>query len=313
MKTLILTNSDIYALPSIYKLAEKQNLVGIAYPSKSEKTLLPALSTIGVPVKGMNKQSQQQELYDWISELEVGVVLVISWPYILDKSLLSHPKHGIYNIHFGLLPQEQGPDPIFWALRNGKSESGITIHRMTEELDKGPILLQEKVAISNLDNYGSYAGRMAYETSVHLDVALEKIEQQEYIQESEKEAVYLPKVADKDLVINWESMSSSEIIWLVQATNPRYGGAQTIINGTEIRILEAELANMNQPPIVSAGSIVHADQVYGIIVMCADFKCLKLSVVHMREGYASGTRLFYMGFKPGDKFMTIPLEDKVTL
>lgn len=316
MQVLLLTNSDLYSLPLIYKLQKENLLSGIGLTDGAGgKVLENDFKQIdGIDsssIYPISKAEQSNDFSRAVEESGADVVLVLSWPYILPDDVLEYPQHGIFNIHFGLLPEEKGSDPIFWAIKNGSGSSGITIHKMTSVLDEGPIVLKEKIEIFPMDSYGSLASRMAYNLSLLIDTIFPKIENKVWTEIDTAQSKYLPKVSDQDLIINWEKMTSSEIIWLIQASNPRYKGASTLLGNSQVRIYEAELANINQPPVVSAGTIIHSDQMYGIIVMCSDFKCIRLSIIQMNEGFVSGTRLFYMGVKPGEKFNTIRSKEAV--
>lgn len=75
------------------------------------------------------------------------VVLVSCFDRRVPAELLSLPAHGWLNLHPSLLPAYRGPAPLFWAIRNGERTIGITVHRMMEALDAGPILLQTTIDI----------------------------------------------------------------------------------------------------------------------------------------------------------------------
>jgi len=72
--------------------------------------------------------------------LDLLVVYGFNWK--LSASVLGAPRYGVVNIHTSLLPRYRGPAPVLWAIRNGDPEIGVTIHRMDERFDTGPILVQ---------------------------------------------------------------------------------------------------------------------------------------------------------------------------
>ncbi|MEU7832196.1 formyltransferase family protein [Nonomuraea sp. NPDC049129] len=72
--------------------------------------------------------------------LDLLVVYGFNWK--LPAAVLKTPRLGVINIHTSLLPKYRGPAPVLWAIRNGDSEIGLTIHRMDERFDSGPILAQ---------------------------------------------------------------------------------------------------------------------------------------------------------------------------
>lgn len=77
------------------------------------------------------------------------VVISVAASRIFKERLLAAPAHGCVNIHSSLLPKYQGMMPVYWQMRDGYEEIGITIHKMIEKLDSGDILMQRKVSISD--------------------------------------------------------------------------------------------------------------------------------------------------------------------
>jgi methionyl-tRNA formyltransferase len=73
-------------------------------------------------------------------QLDLLVVYGFNWK--LPASVLGAPRFGVVNVHTSLLPRYRGPTPVLWAIRNGDREIGVTIHRMDERFDTGPILTQ---------------------------------------------------------------------------------------------------------------------------------------------------------------------------
>lgn len=75
------------------------------------------------------------------------LIVSIACPYILKNDLLSIPRLGCINIHHAPLPRYKGMMPTFWQLYQGERTVGLTIHYMTEKLDEGDALLQEKLDV----------------------------------------------------------------------------------------------------------------------------------------------------------------------
>jgi len=73
--------------------------------------------------------------------LDLLVCYGFSWR--LPRSVLGIPRYGVVNVHCSMLPKYRGPAPVLWAIRNGDPYLGVTIHRMNEEFDAGPILVQQ--------------------------------------------------------------------------------------------------------------------------------------------------------------------------
>ncbi len=90
---------------------------------------------------------------------DVELVISIAAPQIFRRRVLSVPRYGCINLHNGLLPRYQGLLPSFWALANGEGSTGSTVHYMSEEIDRGDVLLQEEVPILPTDTFHSLVER----------------------------------------------------------------------------------------------------------------------------------------------------------
>ncbi len=99
---------------------------------------IPILETTSVNAAGY---------LDRLRALDLDVVLSVNASQKFRKGILELPKMGCLNVHGALLPRYRGRLPSFWVLVNGEKETGATVHYMNEELDDGPILLQERVPI----------------------------------------------------------------------------------------------------------------------------------------------------------------------
>ncbi len=96
-----------------------------------------------IPVVGVTR--------DWSTRLaEYGCDMLLSacWPWRLPASILDAYPAAAFNLHPSLLPQFRGPAPLFWQLRQGVDETGITLHALGPEFDSGPVFGQERLAIA---------------------------------------------------------------------------------------------------------------------------------------------------------------------
>jgi methionyl-tRNA formyltransferase len=83
-----------------------------------------------------------------LRSMDPDLVISVSCPQIFHRPLLDLPRLGCLNVHSALLPKYRGMLPTFWALLNGESETGVTVHRMEEGIDGGDIILQRRVPIA---------------------------------------------------------------------------------------------------------------------------------------------------------------------
>ncbi len=108
----------------------------------------------------------------------VDLLVSLACPQILGRDVLGVPARGAINLHGALLPDYRGLLPAFWVLANGEAHTGVTVHYMSEQVDLGPIILQERVPIRADDTVHTLVQRTKLEVGGPLLVrALEQIEE----------------------------------------------------------------------------------------------------------------------------------------
>lgn len=198
-----------------------------------------------------------EEFLASIRALNADISVVVAYGHILPADVIAVPRLGTLNIHASLLPALRGAAPIQAAIRDGFAETGVTIMRMVEALDAGPILLQETVPILADETYGELQLRLAELGAQALIEALALIEagaSREREQDAAR-ATYAPKVTRDMARIDW-TQSAVEIARLIRAYDPK-PGAWTVLRGAETRVAGARAvaANKGKP-----GEVVSADK-----------------------------------------------------
>ncbi|MCJ8211352.1 hypothetical protein MUY27_16665 [Mucilaginibacter sp. RS28] len=305
MRVLALCNSDWLAFPALNQLHQQGLLAGVVIPAKSAGVLAPSLKKMGIAEDAVfetDKKNLAQALSNAIKSLTPEVVMVFTFPWKIPATLLNLPAKGFINFHFGLLPAYKGTDPVFWQLKNGESNGGISVHVMTDEVDEGPLLLVQPMPVIPGETYGIHCQRLGMLAAQVLEKVFNLLDSPEcnFINNQGGEFLKSPSIAA--LTINWQTQTADEIERLVNAANPKYGGAITTIRQTQVQLLEVAMADLNSPVLNAPGTIVYADAVYGLIVACINNRHLQLRIVSLPEGYISGIKLFNMGFKPGEVF-----------
>jgi len=155
--------------------------------------------------------------------LDADVAVVAAYGLILPAPVLAAPRLGCLNIHASLLPRWRGAAPIQRAIMAGDRETGITIMRMDEGLDTGPMLLKRAIAIGE-DDAGALHDRLAALGAELIVDALNQLAAgtaNETTQPSDG-ATYAKKLTRDDEAIDW-SRPASEIARQVRALSPRPG------------------------------------------------------------------------------------------
>ncbi len=203
-----------------YRRDEKLPLVDI-----NSANLQRILDKDRVIVINEKKQLYQLEQELVVSKPDIGVLLC--FPYRVERNIISIPSKGFINLHPSLLPANRGPDPIFWSLYYGDRETGVTVHKVTEELDEGPVILQQKVTIPVGTRYLELEDVCARIGADLLEAALANIDTLIPMEQNKELATYNPLPKSEHLVVStdWTAERSFrflrgiEGIWL-----PRISG-----------------------------------------------------------------------------------------
>jgi methionyl-tRNA formyltransferase len=170
----------------------------------------------------LEQPARISELGDELSTYDV--LVVAAYGQILRPDTLFATTNGAYNVHASLLPKYRGAAPIERAIMNGENETGITIMKMDEGLDTGPIALQRSVNIPPESNAGELTEILANTGSKAIVESLELLEGEglTLIEQDSTHATYASKPTDEDRVIRW-GRGAGEVHDLVRALAPRVG------------------------------------------------------------------------------------------
>lgn len=171
-------------------------------------------------------------------------LVVAAYGQILRPDTLYAAREGAWNVHASLLPKYRGAAPIERAIMAGERETGVTIIRMDEGLDTGPMASQRSVEIPP-DMTGGELARLLAEVGAKAIVeVLRQIESGEVnlTEQNSLHATYAPKLSDEDLEIQWEA-GAGEVANLVRALSP-YLGARAFHSGVDgpVKIWRARVA-----------------------------------------------------------------------
>jgi methionyl-tRNA formyltransferase len=115
-------------------------------------------------LKVLTPEAFDEDFLNSLREIRADLFIVAAYGKILPKALLEIPKYGALNIHPSLLPKYRGPSPIQNTILNGDDKSGVSIIRMDEKMDHGPIILQSSLDLSNNDSYITLGNKLFLES-----------------------------------------------------------------------------------------------------------------------------------------------------
>lgn len=170
------------------------------------------------------KNARDPELFEKLSDLEPDISVVVAYGHILPRKIIDLPKLGTLNIHASLLPALRGAAPIHAAIRQGLTQTGVTVMRVVPALDAGPIILQADTPILEDETYGelrlrlSELGALALVEAMTL-VSLGKVNE---TPQDDSRATYTVKVTRESSRIDWKD-SALEISRLIRSSDPKPG------------------------------------------------------------------------------------------
>ena len=199
-----------------------------------------------------------------LAELHPDVLVVVAYGHLLGRDALTTAPHGAINLHFSLLPRWRGAAPVQRAIAAGDAITGVTVMRMDEGLDTGPILNQLEEAIRPDDDAGSLGLRLARNGALLLVGVLRMLPQGGVParKQDDAAATRAPKVTAEERLIDW-SRSPEEIVRWVRALAP-HPGATTLVRGEPVKVLAAALDHQGWSD-GAPGSVVGADD-RGVLV-----------------------------------------------
>ncbi|MBN5333653.1 bifunctional UDP-4-amino-4-deoxy-L-arabinose formyltransferase/UDP-glucuronic acid oxidase ArnA [Serratia marcescens] len=163
---------------------------------------------------------------DRIRALQPDVIFSFYYRHMLSDEILSLAPQGGFNLHGSLLPRYRGRAPVNWALVNGETETGATLHKMVKRPDAGDIVGQQKVAIADSDTALTLHKKVLEAAQIVLKEQLPKLKNgtATFTKQDESQASYFgpPRAADGEIL--WHK-SAQEINNLVRAVTEPYPGA----------------------------------------------------------------------------------------
>lgn len=178
--------SGDYSIP-VVEMLNKHGLVFILTTEVSGP-LIKFLTENNIPYASTHvddsKDISKKELWDHIQELKPTLGVLASFGAIIPQRILDMFPHGIWNIHPSLLPKYKGPSPIQATLLSGDTTTGVTIIRLDDQIDHGPILAQEEIVLNGDETLTELKHSLFAHGSEMIEALLQKLEQGDEIPET---------------------------------------------------------------------------------------------------------------------------------
>ena len=249
MKTFFLGSSD-YSIPSLKALVAAGMAPALVVtkpdaPRGRGRKIYPAelrlaAEELGLPCE-QPADPHDPEFLELLRQHQLELGIVVSYGVVLNQELLNLTPKGYINAHASLLPLYRGAAPIQHAIRDGRETTGVTVMKLEQELDSGPVLFQHETAIGERETAGELRQRLAELSGEVLVKAVKLIEadKDSYTAQDHSKATRAPKVCKPDGVISWDQ-PAEKIGLLVRAMTPK-PGAQTRLGAKRFIVIQGEV------------------------------------------------------------------------
>jgi methionyl-tRNA formyltransferase len=274
-KSVVFMGTPQFAVPTLRALFSVSKVVGVysqppALAGRGKKLTKSAAHQCADSFKidiFTPHSFKQPDQVDILKQLNPDIIVVAAYGLILPCEVLSIPRLGCINVHASLLPRWRGASPIQQAIIAGDKTTGVTIMKMSEELDVGDIVMQKSAAITPDMTAGILSDILSNLGADMIKAFMQSPEA--YLSQAKPQdhfsATYARKLAKSDGKITWDEPAEA-LVNKIRGLSP-WPCAWIYVDGIYIKLIEAKAVNL--PPISDAcspGTVVDCD----FTVKCKD-------------------------------------------
>ena len=257
-KKIVFMGTPDFSIPILKSLYQNGYSISVVYtqpPQKSKRGHKINKSPVHIfsenltyDVRTPISLKNNKDEYNFLKSLNPDLVIVVAYGQIIPKEILELSKYGFINIHASLLPKLRGAAPIQRSIMEQNEITGISIMKITEKLDEGPVCKTYEIKIKENENTYELASRLSNLASEKIldcidDIFDEKIQFEEQDHEN---ATYAKKIDKKEGKISWNE-PAKKILAKINGLYP-YPGAWFIFKGERYKILRAEISEKSGEP-----------------------------------------------------------------
>ncbi len=308
-KKIIFMGTPLFCVPILKSLYQNGYNISVVYtrpPQKSHrgqkinKSPIQGISeTLNIDYRTPKTLKDNHEEYEFLKELNADLSVVCAYGQIIPKNFLRLTKKGFVNIHASILPSWRGAAPIQRSIMNLDSETGLSIMKMNEELDSGPVSNSYKVKIDKNQNAQEVSEKLS---ALAAEKILENVDdiiddKAKFIDQDHSKATYAKKIHKKESQIDWDE-DAAKIIGKINGLFPS-PGATFSFNGERYKILKAEISN----GIGQVGEVISNQ----LEVACNNNKSIKILEIQRQGKRPQKISEFMLGsqIKKGSKLLNV--------
>ena len=258
LKKIIFMGTPIFAVPILKSLYQNGYPVSVVYsqpPKKSSRGMKTQKSPVHLMAETLNIEARTPDVLkgnsieeNFLKKLDADLAIVVAYGKLLPESFLNLTKKGFINIHASILPSWRGAAPIQRAIINLDKKTGISVMKINNKLDSGPVCNKYEIEIQKQDNSETISEKLSLIASEKILDEIDNIidGKANFIEQEHDKATYANKIEKTEGKINW-NIKAEEILGLINGLFPS-PGAWFTFKGERYKILKAELGNSKGEP-----------------------------------------------------------------
>jgi len=253
LKKIVFMGTPLFAVPILKSLYQNGYPISVVYTQPPQKSLrgqkinkspIQEMSeTLNIEFRSPTSLKNNIDEYNYLKKLNADIAIVVAYGQVIPKEILNLTKKGFINIHASILPKWRGAAPIQRAIMNLDKETGISIMKIGEKLDAGPICNSYKLEINTNDSAETISDKLSALAAEKIldnidDILDDKLEFKEQLHSA---AIYANKIEKIEGKIDWNE-PAEKIIGKINGLYPN-PGAWFIYKGERYKILKATISN----------------------------------------------------------------------
>ena len=235
------------------------------YPKKSKRGQKINVSPVqkfseknNLPVRNPENLNNDEE-YNFVKSLSADIAIVVAYGKLIPKNILKTTKLGFINIHASLLPKWRGAAPIQRAIMNRDKKTGVSIMKIKEKLDSGPVLASKELVLEQKATYGEIQKKLSLIGSDLLIESLKNIKngKAKFIDQVHSDSTYAKKINKSETKINW-NLEANKVIAHIHGLSPN-PGAWFEYENERFKVLRANKSSATGKP----GSVLDEELTIG--------------------------------------------------
>ena len=291
--------TPLFAVPILKSLYQNGYPISVVYsqpPQKSNRgykinksSVQNIAETLNIEFRSPHTLKDNEEEYNYLKQMNADLAIVVAYGQLIPKKFLRLTKKGFINIHGSILPKWRGAAPIQRSIMNLDEETGISIMKIAEELDSGPVSKVYKIRIDPEQNAQEISEKLSMLAAEKIlddidDILDDKVK---FIDQDHSKATYAKKINKNEGQINWNEKAPN-LIGKINGLFP-VPGAFFNFDGERYKILKAEIGN----GIGKVGEVISNN----LEIACSNNQSIKILEIQRQGKRPQKVNEFMLGSK----------------